>query len=73
MGGHEARADDRLSVADGRVNRGRGEDSLLEETLGEGEGLGLAADEDGDDRGLRTPDLESDRPEPLVHLARVTP
>ena len=73
MGGHEARANDRLTVADGGVNRGRGEDSLLEEALGKGKRLRLASDEDGDDRGLRTPDLESDRPEPLVHLARVTP
>ena len=73
MRGHEAGADDRLAVTDGGVDGGGREDTLLVETLGKGEGLRLAADEDGDDRGLRRTDLEADRLEPLVHLAGVLP
>lgn len=73
MGRHEAGADNRLAITDGRIDGRRGEDSLLEEALGEGERFGLAANKDRNYRALGRADLESDRPEPFVHLARVTP
>ena len=73
MGGHETGADDRLTVADSGINGRDCEDPLLEKTLGKGKGLGLASDEDRDDGCLRASNIEANRPEALVHLARVTP
>ena len=73
MGRHETGADDRLTITNGWVNSGYGEDTLLEETLGEGERFGLAADKDRNDRALGRADLESDRLEPFMHLAGVAP
>ena len=73
MGRHEAGTDDRFTITDCWVDGGYGEDTLLEEALSKGEGLGLAADEDGNDRALGGTDLETDRLEALVHLAGVLP
>jgi len=73
MGRHETGADDRLAITNGWVDGGYGEDTLLEETLGEGERFGLAADKDRNDRALGRADLESDRLEPFVHLEGVAP
>ena len=73
MGRHETCADDRFPIADGGVDGGNRKNPLLEEALGKGEGLGLASNQDGNNRTLGRTDLESDRLESLVHLARVTP
>jgi len=73
MGRHETCADDRLPIADGGVDGGNGKNSLLEEALREGKGLGLASNQDRHNWALGRTDLKSDRLESLVHLARVTP
>ena len=73
MGRHEAGTDDRLSVADGRINGRNSKNPLLKETLCKGEGLGFAADEDRNDRALGGSDLETYRLEALMHLAGVLP
>ena len=71
--GHETRANDGLAVTNGWVDCGCGKNSLFKEALGKDEGLRLAADEDGNDRGLRRADLEANALETLVHLAGVFP
>ena len=73
MGRHETRADDRLAIADGGVDGRNGKNPFLEEALRKGKGLGLASNQNGYNRALGRTDLETDRLESLVHLARVTP
>jgi len=70
---HEARAHNRLSIANGRIKGRRCKDTLFKEPLGEGKCLCLATDKNGNNRCLGCSNLESDRLETLVHLAGVTP
>ena len=70
---HEAGADDCFPITDSRVDGRDGEDALLEEALRESKGLGLATDENGNNRALGGADLESDRLEAFMHLAGVLP
>ena len=73
MCGHETGSDNRLSITHGWIDCGYCKDPLLKEALGKGKSLGLAANKDGHNRALGRADLESDRLEPLVHLAGVPP
>ena len=73
MARHETGSDNRLAITNCGIDRGRGKDPLLKETLGKGKCLRLASDEDRNNRRLGCADLEADRLEPLVHLARIAP
>jgi hypothetical protein len=70
---HKTGANDRLAVADGRVDRGSGKDPLFKKSLSEGKGLGFAADQNRNNRRLGGADLETNGFEALVHFARVAP
>ena len=73
VGRHVAGADDGLAAAHRGINGWRGDDTVVEQTLGEEKGFLLVADEDGDDRGFGRPDVETEFTEAAVHAAGVLP
>lgn len=73
MCGHVASANDRLSVANRRINRRSGENTGLEQLLTKKESLHLATDEQGHDRRLRGADVETRGAESCVHFVGILP
>ena len=73
VGGHEGHADEGLVARHRRGDDGGDEDAVLEQLVGDGEGLGVVADEEGDDGGLGVAHLEAEVLEGLVGIALVVP
>ena len=59
VGSHQSNADEGLVAGHSGSDDGSHEDAILQQVVGDGEGLGIVADEEGDDGGGGVADFKS--------------